>query len=89
MFFQKRWAEYFTVIITASFIPFEIYHLIKGFDVFKSVAVVGECGDFDLFDRAVEGASEKRVNEEGFRDGDFSRPFLGLGVRAPTERFIE
>ena len=35
LFFQKRWAEYFTVIITASFIPFEIYHLVKKFDVLK------------------------------------------------------
>jgi uncharacterized membrane protein (DUF2068 family) len=33
---QKRWAEYFTVIITASFLPFEIYELaVKGFSVFK------------------------------------------------------
>ena len=26
---KKRWAEYFTVIVTASFIPMEIYELVK------------------------------------------------------------
>jgi uncharacterized membrane protein (DUF2068 family) len=38
---QKRWAEYFTVIITASFLPFEIYELVtKGFSVFKLVLLL-------------------------------------------------
>jgi len=26
---RKRWAEYFTIIVTASFIPMEVYELIK------------------------------------------------------------
>jgi uncharacterized membrane protein (DUF2068 family) len=26
---RKRWAEYFTIIVTASFIPLEIYELVK------------------------------------------------------------
>jgi uncharacterized membrane protein (DUF2068 family) len=26
---RKRWAEYFTIIVTASFIPMEIYELVK------------------------------------------------------------
>lgn len=38
---QKRWAEYFTSIITASFIPFEIYELVvKGFSAFKLVLLL-------------------------------------------------
>jgi uncharacterized membrane protein (DUF2068 family) len=38
---QKRWAEYFTSIITASFIPFEIYELVvKGFSAFKIVLLL-------------------------------------------------
>lgn len=32
---QKRWAEYFTAIATASFIPIEIYELFRRFDSFK------------------------------------------------------
>lgn len=39
---QKRWAEYFTTIITASFLPFEIYELVaKGFSPFKLVLLLG------------------------------------------------
>jgi uncharacterized membrane protein (DUF2068 family) len=41
LFLQKRWAEYFTVVITASFIPFEIYELAaKEFSVFKLVLLL-------------------------------------------------
>ena len=29
----KRWAEYFTVIVTGSFIPIEVYELVKHFTV--------------------------------------------------------
>lgn len=29
LFLRKRWAEYFTIIVTASFIPMEIYELVK------------------------------------------------------------
>jgi uncharacterized membrane protein (DUF2068 family) len=31
LFFEKRWAEYLTIIATASFIPVEVYELIKDF----------------------------------------------------------
>jgi uncharacterized membrane protein (DUF2068 family) len=40
LFLQKRWAEYFTVVITASFIPFEIYEMVKKFGVFKLVLLL-------------------------------------------------
>lgn len=29
LYFEKRWAEYLTIIITASFLPLEVYELIK------------------------------------------------------------
>jgi uncharacterized membrane protein (DUF2068 family) len=32
---RRRWAEYFTVIVTGSFLPLEIYELIKKFNVPK------------------------------------------------------
>ncbi|HKN74161.1 MAG TPA: DUF2127 domain-containing protein [Candidatus Acidoferrum sp.] len=38
--FRKRWAEYFTTITTASFLPLEIYELIHHATVAKSVALV-------------------------------------------------
>ena len=36
---QKRWAEYFTAITTASFLPIEIYEIFRRPDGFK-VAVL-------------------------------------------------
>jgi uncharacterized membrane protein (DUF2068 family) len=36
----KRWAEIFTVIITTSFIPLEIYHLVRHFSAMKIVVIV-------------------------------------------------
>jgi uncharacterized membrane protein (DUF2068 family) len=37
---RKRWGEIFTIIITSSFLPFEIYHLVKEFSVFKIVLLI-------------------------------------------------
>lgn len=36
----KRWAEIFTVIVTASFIPLEVYHLVKHFSAMKIVVIL-------------------------------------------------
>lgn len=37
---KKRWAEYFTIIITASFIPLEVYELIRKISLVKSLVIV-------------------------------------------------
>jgi uncharacterized membrane protein (DUF2068 family) len=37
---KKRWAEWLTVAVTASFIPFEIYELVAHFGAGKTVALV-------------------------------------------------
>ena len=37
---KKRWAEYFTVIVTASFLPLEIYELLKEFKPFRLVLTI-------------------------------------------------
>jgi uncharacterized membrane protein (DUF2068 family) len=36
---QKRWAKYFTVIVTASFIPLELWELAHRFSVAKTVVI--------------------------------------------------
>jgi uncharacterized membrane protein (DUF2068 family) len=36
---RKRWAEYFTIIVTASFIPLEIYELVKRMSLAKSAVL--------------------------------------------------
>jgi uncharacterized membrane protein (DUF2068 family) len=38
--FRKRWAEYFTIITTASFLPIEVYELFKHASIGKGVALV-------------------------------------------------
>jgi uncharacterized membrane protein (DUF2068 family) len=37
---RKRWAEWFTIIITGSLLPFEIYEIFKGVSVAKAATVV-------------------------------------------------
>jgi len=37
---RKRWAEYFTVIITGSFIPLEVYELVKHFNGLKAAVTM-------------------------------------------------
>ena len=36
---RKRWAEYLTSIVTASFIPIELYELSRHFTLFKSLVI--------------------------------------------------
>jgi uncharacterized membrane protein (DUF2068 family) len=36
---QKRWAKYFTLILTASFIPLELWELIRHFSAIKSAVI--------------------------------------------------
>jgi uncharacterized membrane protein (DUF2068 family) len=38
--FRKRWAEYFTIVTTASFLPLEIYELIHHATIAKGIALV-------------------------------------------------
>jgi uncharacterized membrane protein (DUF2068 family) len=39
LWFQRRWAEYFTIIVTSSFIPLEIYEAWKRFSVSRLVII--------------------------------------------------
>jgi uncharacterized membrane protein (DUF2068 family) len=36
---RKRWAEYFTIIATSSFVPLEVYELVKNFTITKVVVI--------------------------------------------------
>ena len=37
---KKRWAEYFTIIVTGSFIPMEVYELVKHVSIAKTLLLV-------------------------------------------------
>jgi uncharacterized membrane protein (DUF2068 family) len=36
----KRWAKYFSIIVTGSFIPLEIWELFRHFTIVKTVVIV-------------------------------------------------
>lgn len=38
--FRKRWAEYFTIITTASFLPLEIYEIARRLTLAKTIALI-------------------------------------------------
>jgi uncharacterized membrane protein (DUF2068 family) len=40
LFLEKRWAEYLTIVVTASLIPLEIYELVQHLSPLKIVALV-------------------------------------------------
>jgi len=40
LWLEKLWAEYLTIIATASFIPFEVYEVVKHVSVLKIVVLV-------------------------------------------------
>jgi uncharacterized membrane protein (DUF2068 family) len=40
LWFQRRWAEYLTFIVTTSFIPLEVYELVHKFTPFKVFALI-------------------------------------------------
>jgi uncharacterized membrane protein (DUF2068 family) len=40
LYLEKSWAEYLTVILTASFIPFEVYELAMRFRPFRIIALL-------------------------------------------------
>jgi uncharacterized membrane protein (DUF2068 family) len=44
LFFEKRWAEYLTIIATASFIPLEFYELFKNPSVVRSLLLTLNAG---------------------------------------------
>ncbi len=39
LLFRKRWAEYLTILVTTSFIPFEVYEMVHAPSVLKAVGI--------------------------------------------------
>jgi uncharacterized membrane protein (DUF2068 family) len=40
LLFEKRWAEWMTVFVTASFIPFEVYEIVRHVNIIKIAVLV-------------------------------------------------
>ncbi len=60
---KKRWAEYFTALITASFIPFELYELIHKFTAIKLILIVSNVAIFVYIVFRIR--KEKRTKQNG------------------------
>jgi uncharacterized membrane protein (DUF2068 family) len=62
---RKRWAEYFTIIVTASFLPLEIYELAHRVTVIKIVVMAINLAILGyLIGRVVIGRAQARANRE-------------------------
>ena len=44
LWMQQRWAEYLTIVLTASLIPFEVYELYRKMTVLRTLALVVNVG---------------------------------------------
>jgi len=40
LWFQKRWAEYLTIVATSSLIPFEVWELVKKLTILRAALVI-------------------------------------------------
>lgn len=43
LLFRQRWAEWLTIVATTSFIPLEIYELVKQFTGLRLLLLIGNC----------------------------------------------
>ena len=43
LLFRQRWAEWLTIVATTSFVPLEIYELVKEFTAVRLLLLVGNC----------------------------------------------
>jgi uncharacterized membrane protein (DUF2068 family) len=59
---KKRWAEYFTAIITTSFIPFELYELIRRFTAIRTIVLVSNIAIVVYLVIRIRSTSERRTN---------------------------
>jgi uncharacterized membrane protein (DUF2068 family) len=61
LFFKQRWAEYLTVIVTASFIPIEIFESFKHFGPIKIVLLIVNVAIVWILVRLLVSQSPHRV----------------------------
>src|SRR5437764_2270438 len=43
LLFRQRWAEWLTIIATTSFVPLEVYELVKEFTAVRLLLLIGNC----------------------------------------------
>ncbi|MBD0282617.1 MAG: DUF2127 domain-containing protein [Thermoleophilaceae bacterium] len=72
LWMQKRWAEYLTLLVTASLLPLELYELAKGVTVLKVVALVVNLAIvlYLLFAKRLFGLRGGAAADEALRERD-------------------
>jgi uncharacterized membrane protein (DUF2068 family) len=72
LWLQKRWAEYLTLIVTASFLPLEVYELIHKFTPFKVLALIVNVAIvvYLLYAKRLFGLRGGAAAEEALRERD-------------------
>jgi len=72
LWYQKRWAEYLTFLVTASFLPLEVYELIHKFTPFKVFAFVVNTAivAYLLFAKRLFGIRGGAAADEALREHD-------------------
>jgi uncharacterized membrane protein (DUF2068 family) len=92
LWFQKRWAEYLTLIATALFLPLEVYELAHKFTPFKVFALIVNTAIvvYLLFAKRLFGLRggaraerEERERDSGWEALELATPQLGRG-RTPV-----
>jgi uncharacterized membrane protein (DUF2068 family) len=78
LWYQRRWAEYLTLIVTASFLPLEVYELIHKFTPFKVFAFVVNVAivAYLLFAKRLFGIRGGVAAEHAQRERDVGWPAL-------------
>jgi uncharacterized membrane protein (DUF2068 family) len=84
LWFQKRWAEYLTFIVTTSFIPLEVYELTHKFTPFKVFALIVNAAIvvYLLYAKRLFGFRGGGAAEEALRGRDIG--WQALEASSPT-----
>jgi uncharacterized membrane protein (DUF2068 family) len=84
LWLMKRWAEYLTLIVTASLLPFEVYELIHKLSPLKVVALVINIAIvvYLLFAKRLFGLRGGAAADEAEREQDSGWPAIDRGTPA-------
>ncbi len=67
LLYRKRWAEYFTLIVTGSFLPLEVYNLVRHFRPAKLLVVGLNAAVVAYLARSVLPPAARRLRRAGAR----------------------
>ncbi len=84
LWLMKRWAEYLTLIVTASLLPLEVYELLHKFTPFKVLALVINIAIvvYLLFAKRLFGLRGGAAADEAEREADSGWPAIDRGTPA-------